>query len=871
MKPKRRPPLNLSQPVAPDAAPDNDLDLPAMERTREELSTTWLRRATAQPALEDESGAASPEPEAADPAEPVHQPSLDDASSPGATAPPPVPTAPARPPQDNVRIIYGLAGLASLLWAALAVFAYGYQRPLSGIDYLPFQTAVFIVLTLAPIGFIWIFAYGLRQTGRIAAEVARAQALSRTMLQPAAIAATETGSVLQTVRGEIEAATQAAAHAREQLTALRQALSEETARLSEAADLSAHTAATLGDALGQERRELGALSERLDVQASALSDSVARQARVVSEASDLAQAQIGEAEAALAARAADLAAAAGQASDAARIASDDLSRQVMRLETASVGVSDQVRAVEETLTQQRASLVAVAHGLRADHEDFAVRLEAQQAQLSEHMLHAQAAATEMAGATGEGVEAVRGLADEALGRCRDLTELLRQERDLLAAGALQSLGAVAEAARFEREAMQAEAQSGVDLISGKLGEAQALTARHSELARTRIEELSEASFAAGQRAEAAYEARVEEARSLISKSAELIDDAAAASAGRIEKAAADARATLAELQGVVAEFEVRAQRLPQETSAQAAALRETLAHSFDSLLDSARKAAEETQAIDKAFQERVRHNYEMLSEAVRLMGVIGPASRQALRSQMDAQPPAAAPAAPPRAEAPAPPPAVEALPPEPQASAPAAPTPRAASPSGPPPRFVAPRPANAPEAEAPAPVAGLRPRLRLAPTESDSEVSALFETAAAKPAAPAEPWNWQDLLTNMDDGSADEQLAERLIGEIEDLGLNASALLPPARVEELASVIGSGDADGSRLVIRHLAPVAVRKLSRRLLTDRPLRLQAERFVRQYEASVADAAKKDVQAIASLLGNDTGRAYLLFDAAAADLA
>lgn len=869
MKAKRSTPLNLSEPELAPVAPDMGLAAPASTPQREEGVARWLRRApvdevAAETMIPPETPTPSAPLTATAPEQPLAQRSTSEPSSYDEARPL------AAPAPDRSRVLYALAAIASLLWAALAVFAYGYQRPLSGIDFQPFQTAVFVVLTLAPIGFIWIFAYGMRQTSRLAAGVARAHGLSRTLLQPTAAAAGETSSVVHAIRDEIDAATGAAARAREELTALRDLLSEETERLSQAAALSARTAATLGESLGRERQELGALAERLDGQATAVSDAVTRQARMVSEASDLAQAQIGEAEAALAARAADLAAAAGEASGAARIASEDLSRQVMRLETASVGVSDQVRSVEDTLTQQRASLVAVAHGLHADHEDFAVKLEAQQARLGEQMARTHAAASEITQAAGEGADGVRGLADEALGRCRELGDLLRQERDLLAAGALQSLGAVAEAARFEREAMQDEARAGVDLLATHVEQAQALTAKQSELARARIDELSEAAFAAGQRAEAAYEARVGEARALISRSAELIDGAAATSAERIEKAAADARDTLARLQAAVADFEARAQRLPRDTAAQAEALKASLAHSFDGLMDSARKAAEETQAIDKAFQERVRHNYEMLSEAVRLMGVMGPASRQALRTQMAAEPPPRPVAEAPAAEASSATATPDAAPPSQLVSV--AP---AQSPSAAPPRAVIARPpAGDPAAEETASAdPGLRPRLRLAPTDGDARVSSVFDQAA-KP-APAAPegggWSWQDLLTNMDDAPGDEQLAERLIGEAEGLGLDAMALLPAARTEELAAVITSGDAEGARLVISHLAPVAIRKLTRRLMTDRSVRAHAERFVRQFGATVTETARRDPEAVAVLLASDPGRAYLLFDAALGDLA
>ena len=81
-----------------------------------------------------------------------------------------------------------------------------------------------------------------------------------------------------------------------------------------------------------------------------------------------------------------------------------------------------------------------------------------------------------------------------------------------------------------------------------------------------------------------------------------------------------------------------------------------------------------------------------------------------------------------------------------------------------------------------------------------------------------------------------------------------------------------GDSDGARQVVRRVAPAAVRRISRRILTERGLRAQAEQFVERYEHLLADAARRDQGGYMSisLLASESGRAFLLIDAAVGDL-
>ncbi len=74
-------------------------------------------------------------------------------------------------------------------------------------------------------------------------------------------------------------------------------------------------------------------------------------------------------------------------------------------------------------------------------------------------------------------------------------------------------------------------------------------------------------------------------------------------------------------------------------------------------------------------------------------------------------------------------------------------------------------------------------------------------------------------------------------------------------------------------MVRHLAPAAIRRLSRRALAEKSLRGHAERFVQRYAAAIDEALShrgRGGSGIANLLSTEGGRTYLLYDAALGDL-
>src|SRR5206468_343498 len=163
-------------------------------------------------------------------------------------------------------------------------------------------------------------------------------------------------------------------------------------------------------------------------------------------------------------------------------------------ETAGLGVGDQMRSLEEGLTTQRASLVTVAHALRADQEDFAALAESRTAQLSGFL----------AGAS----------------------------KDVAALSEVTTLGA----------------QSISDLIAAAAGQKadQVFEARLSE-ARGLIEQSAALVEEAGAKTAARLDSGVAQARATLEQLQRLVEEAGARTAARLDEGAAQTRASLDQL------------------------------------------------------------------------------------------------------------------------------------------------------------------------------------------------------------------------------------------------------------------------------------------------------------------------------------
>jgi len=884
MKPKKRQPLDFSAvPVeAPaeeavatsevpifedeaDAEPLASVDAPATE------SDLDLEIAAPEPSS-PRARAASRRARISEPTQPAFEPSPAAATSLATSAPqPPAPileperdAAPARTEEGkspDVRrsaepfelpekadrqpmsglLFWTLAVAVASLWALAPIaFALGYARDIPALKVEGFALAVFVGLALGPALMTLLGAYLLRQAQGVSAELKRTRTMTDRLVTPALLAAVGATGAVEAVRDQIDNATIAANEARERILSLRQALAEETARLAEAAAESSRMANQLAQGLGHERQALETLSLTLDTRSTAVVDAIGSQARMVAEASDLAETQLREAEAALAARAADLAAAAAEASDAARVGAEDISRQIARLETAGQGLGDQMSSVEKNLAQQRAALVAASQSLRSEQEDFAAETETRTAQLTEFVSYTRVGATELSDVAAMGAEVLRGLISAASEQFKDVAETAKLERERLTEETSKVLTAISDAAAGQREGLEVELKQAMEALAASALRASEGVEARVEAARSRVDQLNEIAFQAGQKADTVFESRMEEARDLIEQSAQMVEQAGARTAQKLAEAVQTARGTLGELEAMLDEVGQRTADMPAEAMRKAVEVRASIEKGIEDLMAAARQTAEETAAIDQAFQERVRRNYDALSEAASAMGGPTPAAR----------PPA-----------------------------PSIPRPRAAPPAQP----SAPPPPPEVDDDLLADEPGQRPRLRLTPTATDDEFRSVFDTAGgrAAPAAQDGPegpgganWSWRSLLSGIENSSpGDAALGEKLAAEISAMGIDPHALLPRGRIDEIAAAIQTHDASGAREVVKKLAPAAIRRLVRRLFSDATLRANAERFLKRYAGMIEEAGGQDREGflVAALLSSDAGRAYLLLDAATGDLA
>ncbi|WP_336978028.1 tipN [Brevundimonas nasdae] len=747
--------------------------------------------------------------------------------------PPAVKTVQAKPQAEpSGRHAYVIAGVASALWIGGVASWAAYEFGAGGAELDPLRIAIYALIALAPAGLAIMLAHAVRQGVGLAAETRRARQLAEALVAPTALAAQQTGEVLQSLRADIDHATLAAERARNDMALLREALAQETTRLNEAAENAGRTARRLTENLGRERDQMQTLGIHLDTQASGVIDAVERQSRMVADASDLAQAQLREAEAALAARAADLAAAAGEAQDAARVASDDLARQTIRLENAGSGVAEQIQSVEEGLSQQRAALVTAAYALRTDQEDFSAQVESQRAQLIEHLSATRSAAGDLDRTTQTSVESMRDLVEAATDQFRALVDMSQREADGFDSATKLALDRFEALAAEARDALMEETRRALEQMRATAEDSRAAAADAAEQARLRTDRLGESLFEAAQKADTAADARIADARRIVTETSGLVEETGERMVSRLETLVARLNSALSEIDTAVADIDERAARLPQEARARADAVRATVEEGLASLSAASRKAAEDTEALDVGFQDRVRRNYDMLTEAVRLMGVVSgdttPARRREPAAEIEARP---EPRPERRTDRPTPP----------------------ASPPAEERRF------------------GLRSRLRLEPAETP-------------PPSTDKGLDWSDLIDGDDDNEAPleldtpspspaeaEALSDRVAAAIRRMGVDPNALLPRSRVEEAARAFSNGDPDAARQIVRRVAPAAVRSVSRRVLSDAELRADAERYVRNFAVMLnASARAGDSAAVQSSLASDSGRAFMLLDAAVGDL-
>src|SRR5207244_763428 len=122
-----------------------------------------------------------------------------------------------------------------------------------------------------------------------------------------------------------------------------------------------------------------------------------------------------------------------------------------------------------------------------------------------------------------GGEALKQLMADAALQFRDLSETAKAEREEFGQSTLQSLEAVSAAAAEQRAALEAQTRAAIDALAAAAEETRAAAARHAATAREQVDQLSEAAFSAGQKANQVFEKRLEEAQALVAQSSKMVE------------------------------------------------------------------------------------------------------------------------------------------------------------------------------------------------------------------------------------------------------------------------------------------------------------------------------------------------------------
>lgn len=773
-------------------------------------------------------------------------------------------------------LFWGTTGFISLLWASgLAAFMLGAQNNSGAFAVEPFRLIVIGFLAVFPTGLIFAAAFALRNAAALSRQSARAAALADSMLAPAASAAMQTHELVDQLRAQVDHAVRAVRLAHVDITELQAKLKSETDRLHDAANIARATTMSVTRAMEHEREAVARMSEQLALQANGIIEVVDRQARMVADASDLAQTQLREAEATLAVRATDMMTAANDVSTNARLISEDLDRQTQRLETAGSGVAGQIRSVEEGLSQQRAGLVAAALSLRADQEDFAVHIENQRAQLTEALAITRVATVDLGETSARGVDVLRDIVQSAQEQFRAVLGVAENERTSFETRIHATLSNISVMAADARDDLISETRRSLEQLTAAASDAKEAADTAAQTAQGRVDRLNESIFEASKKADEVFDSRFSAARRLIEDSAELINQAGDQTAERLDNSFAHTRQTIAEVNEALNELTHSADQLPLMAQDRLHEIRSAVEEGLAAMTAAARKAALETEAVDSAFQDRVRRNYDMLTEAVRLMGVIS--GDQPLSSA--------------HLSAPAP----QSVTRDPRTPPPALPRATAPHPQ------AMPRPTPAPQP------ARETSRLRLTPLPAETRPTPVPQPQRQSPqgqkpqgsrANESNGWSWRDLLNGMDsngnpprdpleipadtgartapqapvDADFDDDLDDVMVGEVSAMGVDAASLLSRTRIDEMITSIMAENNEGARNLVRRIAPAAVRRLNRRMMSDPVLRQHASEFVNAYDQQVnlALMSKDASRGLQEVLGNDKGRAYLLIDAAIADI-
>ena len=132
--------------------------------------------------------------------------------------------------------------------------------------------------------------------------------------------------------------------------------------------------------------------------------------------------------------------------------------------------------------------------------------------------------------------------------------------------------------------------------------------------------------------------------------------------------------------------------------------------------------------------------------------------------------------------------------------------------------------------------------------------------------APEPPLHWQPAPRQPQEPAVPlHVLSELAVSSIRRMGVDPNALLPRARIDDVAFALSRDDVVRARQIVRRVAPAAVRSVNRRVVADQELHRDINRFIDAYARLLADLGD-DQNGVNNRLASDEGRAFMIYDAA-----
>ncbi len=157
------------------------------------------------------------------------------------------------------------------------------------------------------------------------------------------------------------------------------------------------------------------------------------------------------------------------------------------------------------------------------------------------------------------------------------------------------------------------------------------------------------------------------------------------------------------------------------------------------------------------------------------------------------------------------------------------------------------------------------------PLSPDTRLSDPLHDSGANGGGDGEGWRWKDVLKGLDDAPAGVDIGDAVLLGLRRVGVDPGRAIDPdmtARIARARRRAGTGEA---RALVLDGALSDVRRTAAALAADPSLRQRAEDFLDDHGRMVSQAIdENDAGELADLLDCDVGRAFLLVDAALADV-